>query len=107
MEDPGTIYLLHFDTPYKHAQHYLGWTSNLEARLERHRNGTGARLMEVIKEAGIGWELAETWTGDRNEERRLKNLGGHRRKCPICQEAERQERIAQGLPVVELVAVAA
>jgi hypothetical protein len=21
---PGTIYLLHFDTPYRHAKHYLG-----------------------------------------------------------------------------------
>ena len=22
----GTVYLLHFDQPYKHARHYVGWT---------------------------------------------------------------------------------
>jgi hypothetical protein len=41
---PGTVYLLHFDRPYKHARHYLGWTANLQARLDSHRAGHGARI---------------------------------------------------------------
>ena len=31
--EEGTVYLLHFAVPYKHAAHYLGWTSNLPARI--------------------------------------------------------------------------
>ena len=25
MGEVGTVYLLHFDKPFSHAQHYLGW----------------------------------------------------------------------------------
>lgn len=51
-----TIYLIHFEKPYKHARHYLGYTNDLEKRLARHRNGNGARLIDVINNAGIKWE---------------------------------------------------
>jgi predicted GIY-YIG superfamily endonuclease len=82
---PGTVYLLHFATPYKHAAHYTGWAADLATRLASHRAGTGARLMAVIKEAGIDWELARTWENvDRNYERALKNQGGASRMCPLC-----------------------
>ena len=80
----GTVYLIHFDTPYRHAQHYIGWASNLPARLAEHRAGNGARLMEVIANAGITWQLARTWPGDRNLERKLKDRHGASRFCPIC-----------------------
>lgn len=83
---PGTIYLLHFDQPFGHARHYMGWASNLEARLHHHENGTGANLLKHVRRAGITWSLARTWSGDRYEERRLKNRGGHTRKCPICRQ---------------------
>lgn len=32
----GTIYLLHFSKPYKHARHYIGYTDDLDKRLARH-----------------------------------------------------------------------
>lgn len=81
----GTVYLLHFVTPLKHARHYTGWTTDLDGRLASHRAGTGARLMSVVKEAGIDWSLARTWPGvDRNYERALKNQGGASRMCPLC-----------------------
>jgi predicted GIY-YIG superfamily endonuclease len=85
----GTIYLLHF-TPrgYRHAAHYLGWTEDLATRLDAHRKGRGARLMEVIAEAGLGFVLARTWTGTRALERRLKGRGGHARLCPICRQSQ-------------------
>ena len=80
----GTIYLLHFDQPYQHARHYTGWTSDLDARLAEHAAGRGARLLAVIGDAGIGFQLARTWTGTRTRERRLKQSGGARRRCPLC-----------------------
>lgn len=81
----GVVYLLHFDSPFKHAKHYTGWATDLEARLALHKSGSGARLIAVIQEAGIGWSLARTWVDvDRNFERRLKNTGGASRYCPMC-----------------------
>ena len=37
----GQVYLLHFEVPYRHAQHYLGWTEDLPTRLKDH-GGTDA-----------------------------------------------------------------
>lgn len=81
-----TIYLLHFDRPYKHARHYLGSAKDLEARLESHRTGKGghrpARLMTVVREAGIGFVVARTWQGSRKREKQLKP--NRARACPLC-----------------------
>ena len=49
----GVVYLIHFDEPFQHARHYLGYTKNLDTRLAAHRAGSGARLMKVISEQGI------------------------------------------------------
>ncbi len=81
---PGTIYLLHFDRPYRHARHYQHWASDLNSRLAEHEHGTCARLLQVAKAAGIGWQLARTWDGDRYRERQLKKQGGRSRMCPTC-----------------------
>lgn len=81
----GTVYLLHFTQPYRHARHYTGWASDLPARLVDHATGHGARLLEVITAAGIGWTLARTWpNATRGDERALKNQGGASRRCPLC-----------------------
>ena len=79
-----TVYLLHFSQPYKHAKHYLGSAKDLETRLEQHANGSGARLMQVIREAGLGFELARVWRGGRKLERQLKRQKHSPRLCPIC-----------------------
>lgn len=81
----GTAYLLHFDQPFKHASHYLGWSGNLPVRLAEHESGRGARLTEVVAEAGIRWTLTRTWPGvSRDYERALKDQGGASRRCPGC-----------------------
>ncbi|WP_280254949.1 hypothetical protein [Nocardia wallacei] len=87
----GTVYLLHFDRPYRHAKHYTGWTADLDARLAEHRAGRGARLLAVIGGAGIGWQLARTWDGTRQRERQLKRTGGASRRCPMCGVTPRPE----------------
>jgi hypothetical protein len=86
----GIIYLIHFDRPIGDlanprgfASHYTGWTLDLPARLVDHAAGRGARLMQVIGELGIGWQLARIWTGTRTRERSLKRRGATRR-CPVC-----------------------
>jgi len=90
------VYLLHFDRPYGSgrygkASHYLGTCTDLEARLQAHRCGRGARLIEVITAAGIGFVVARTWEGGRGLERRLKNRKNSPRLCPICRQSRRAE----------------
>jgi len=87
----GVIYLLHFDRPIGDlanprgfASHYTGWTLDLPGRLVDHAAGRGARLLQVVGELGIGWQLARIWTGTRTRERSLKQRGATRR-CPVCQ----------------------
>ena len=80
----GVIYLLHFDQPYKHARHYTGWTEDLLDRLDRHASGHGARLVEVIWQAGIGFTLVRICEGTRRTERAIKHAGGAARYCPAC-----------------------
>jgi hypothetical protein len=83
----GTVYLLHFDRPYRHAKHYTGWAASsrsLKRRLAQHGRGDGARLLAVAHAAGIGWQLARTWPGDRTRERQIKRQGGASRYCPMC-----------------------
>jgi predicted GIY-YIG superfamily endonuclease len=86
----GTVYLIHFDAPYKHARHYIGWTEDLSGRLRAHAGGNGARLITVVNQAGIGWELARTWEGTRARERQIKNQGGAAGVCPVCGVKPRQ-----------------
>jgi hypothetical protein len=80
----GTVYLLHFDQPYQHARHYTGWTEDLLDRLDRHARGHGARLMNVICAARIGFVLVRVCEGTRDTERAIKNAGGSVRYCPLC-----------------------
>jgi len=80
---PGLIYLIHFDTPLAHAKHYTGWTTDLTVRIAEHVAGRGARLMQVIEERGITWQLAKVVEGTRRNERSRKGTGASR-WCPLC-----------------------
>jgi hypothetical protein len=76
--------MLHFSEPYKHARHYVGFTEDLLARLDRHAAGHGANLVAVIWQAGIGFTLTRICEGTRSTERAIKNAGGAVRYCPAC-----------------------
>jgi predicted GIY-YIG superfamily endonuclease len=81
----GTVYLLHFATPYQHARHYVGYTDNLPARLAEHSAGSGARLLAAVAAAGIGFELAWTWPhASRTFERKIHGYKRTPELCPIC-----------------------
>lgn len=82
------VYLIHFDEPFKHARHYIGFCeSNLDQRMEHHRRGDGSCLMRAVTRAGIKWNVVRTWPeGDRNFERSLKNWHKSQDLCPVCKE---------------------
>jgi len=87
----GTIYLLHFDRAVPRgspSRHYIGWTTDLPARLADHAAGRGARLLALLRAEGIGWQLVRQWDGaDRHHERRIKRRHQAARLCPICRAA--------------------
>lgn len=90
MNIPATVYLIHFERPYKHAKHYVGYTAleTIEERMARHREGRGARLLQVVTEAGINWVIARLWTFPtvgkaKQKEKRLK-MRAATRHCPLC-----------------------
>ena len=80
----GTVYLVHFDQPYYHAQHYLGWSEDVNARLDRHLSGNGSKLLRAVSKANIGFRVVRTWDGDRKLERRLHKQKNSPKLCPIC-----------------------
>ncbi|MBI5951871.1 MAG: GIY-YIG nuclease family protein [Chloroflexi bacterium] len=80
-----SVYILHLDSPLKHARHYVGFASKVNRRLEHHRSGSGARFTQVCNENGITYQLARVFEqADRAFERKLKNCKHTARYCPIC-----------------------
>lgn len=83
----GTIYLIHFERPLHHARHYLGWTTSVVDRLDRHSAGNGSRLMAAVNQAGIPYSIARIWPrSTRDQERAMKRWHKSRLWCPICME---------------------
>ena len=79
------VYLIHFDPPYRHARHYLGYADDISRRVAQHRAGEGARLTQIAVEAGCELILAHVWEGeDRHFERSLKKQKNGPRFCPVC-----------------------
>lgn len=81
------LYLLHFDPPYAHAGHYLGWAADVRRRVHEHVRCTGKSSPLVVAALGAGCKvtLARLWPGgSRLLERSLKRQGGLSRHCPIC-----------------------
>jgi predicted GIY-YIG superfamily endonuclease len=85
------VYLLHFNSKVAdHAQHYVGYAEDVDARIEEHRRHPDARLMQVCKEREIDFQVARVWPdGDRTRERQIKNWKHASRYCPICRAANK------------------
>lgn len=85
------LYLLHFSARLGRdgsngAQHYLGYADSIEERLERHREGGGAKITDAANARGITYHVSWWAPGDRKEERRQKRRGHFERLCPACKE---------------------
>ena len=69
----GYVYVLHFHEKLGHAQHYTGWTVDVEARIAKHRVGTGGRLPAVFASLGVSFTVGRIWTcATTNEARSLE-----------------------------------
>jgi predicted GIY-YIG superfamily endonuclease len=82
------MYVLHFRTKLHHAQHYVGCTTRLQARLAAHAWGNGSQLCRALWKQGIEWQLGNlyqcTKAQMRRLERSLKNQKHAHRYCLDC-----------------------
>jgi hypothetical protein len=103
------VYILHFDRPYKHAKHYVGFCEDGKDPLERlaehqgqgeeGKRRRGSRLMEVVTAAGIKVSAVTILKGDRNRERQLKRTRnyaacrGEQSLCSMCRYLAKEARL--------------
>ena len=94
----GSVYLVHFARPYntsaqrykhapgyKGAQHYLGFSTDVPARVKAHRAGRGAPLLAAVTKRGIPWRVVRTWKRkDGHFEQALKRHYALKTLCPVC-----------------------
>ncbi|OWY19870.1 endonuclease [Sphingobacteriales bacterium UPWRP_1] len=81
------IYIIHLNTPIKHARHYVGYVHDergVQARFNEHCAGKGSRLLQVALHLGITFTLAATMPVSKNDERAFKNRKNTPYYCPIC-----------------------
>ena len=68
-----------------HAQHYVGYTSDLASRVQAHRRGYGSVLCRVAHDRGVQVILSRVWAGaGRSWESYIKGRKEAPRLCPIC-----------------------
>lgn len=79
------VYVLHIEPPYRHAAHYIGFTTRPDARVAEHLAGRGSPLIRAALAAGHEVTVSLKWhCGTRQFERYLKNQKGTSRFCPSC-----------------------
>src|SRR6266545_3669366 len=97
----GFVYVHHFHEPIgneKHkAQHYIGRAKDVDARVEAERKGgpDAPRIMQVLKERGIGFDVVQVWPGNSYVENALKSYGTAKPLCPKCTEKPRVPKVVQ------------
>ncbi len=82
----NVCYLIHFDSPIggSKAQHYIGFTTDLQKRVASHRAASGSGLTGRANKIGVSWRVVRVWRdADLESEKALKRLGGAN-LCPIC-----------------------
>jgi len=83
------VYILHFEEPYYHARHYVGYTEDTGRRFKEHFNchSSGSPLIQAALEAGIKITVSRIYfDGGRELERKIKKSHHTHRFCPICKE---------------------
>jgi hypothetical protein len=100
------VYLLHFAKPIapgRHTcQHYLGSAIDVDARLNEHLAGNGARLCQVANEREIDYQVVRVWQTEpgqaRQLERKLKNRKNAPALCPVCSILRTTQRLQMAMP---------
>jgi hypothetical protein len=100
----GDIYLLCFrkrlGTKTHSIKHYLGYADDLDARIQKHREGKGARVTQVLRERGIEFDVVAVWPGNRHIENELK-LHSATRICPECTPGAKPPKIVRDVIAAE------
>jgi hypothetical protein len=87
----GTVYLVHANRSLHGAQHYLGFSTNVPARVARHKAGRGTPLLGAMTKRGIGWRVVRQWHGkDGYFEKELKQRFALADLCPKCKRKGRR-----------------
>lgn len=88
------VYLIHFDEKLHHAQHYVGYTENLEGRMFCHRNGNGARILNRCNKLGIKYKVVRIWKhAGPDLEQHIKRHKNTKHYCPVCSRKPRKPRV--------------
>lgn len=81
----GFVYLLHWTHRSGRVEHYIGWTSDLEARLKCHYSGSGGcPTTRRFRRAGMRGRLVRLWRGTLSGERTLQQTLTFPADCPVC-----------------------
>jgi hypothetical protein len=82
-----TVYVLHFDPPFKHARHYVGWTieENADRRISEHLDLRGSPLVAAAVRAGSAVSVVAVFPGaGKDYERYVKRRKCTTRFCHLC-----------------------
>lgn len=87
------LFLLHWDPPYHHASHYLGYAKGLGRgahyadQIARGVKIGPHELVMAAQQAGCVIQVADVFVGaSRPEQRRMRANGSLSRFCPICRD---------------------
>lgn len=91
----GYVYLIHLHRQLnrgsqrdrRQVRHYIGWCSDLAARIQAHERGYGSRFMACVRRVGIPFEVVRVWRGDPALEKQLKSRKHAALLCPVCSQA--------------------
>ena len=108
----GTVYLFHFNAPMGNlanpraqAQHYLGFTDDLDTRIAKHLAGRGAKIVAAALSKGLIFELYH-WPACLATEKLVKRTKKTALYCPACcAAAHRKVRPLPTPPQVEHLAL--
>ena len=97
------LYLLHFDEPIAHAQHYLGSTERLQTRLKEHATGHGSTLTTEFHKRAIGFTVARVWIV---QHRTAEQIAKHQKNAPsmcwICNPENQRFNIGESVTITRL-----
>lgn len=100
-EYQNVCYLIHFDRPVggSKAQHYLGFSTDLQRRIAQHRASEGSAITARANALGIGWRVVRVWRdADLDAEQALKAMLP-KNLCPYCNKRVQLQK-ARGLTEV-------
>ena len=88
------VYVLHFDTPLKGFQHYIGRSRVFDRRMQLHRSGHGSKWVRWFANNGRDFvvsykeKMADS-TAAWVRERQLKRRKNTRALCSVCTPSRR------------------